>query len=165
MAICRHGACALIALLTAGCVGDEIDADPIARDEPPLAILVVNEVAAAGVPDDWFEVVNLSDAPVDIADFVFVDALEELDRARALSPDVTLRPGERHVQVVSKATSGFRLGRDEGLWIYRARDGRLSDGVDWAEGDAPDGGSFARVPDAIGDFRTSVRPTRGAAND
>ena len=48
-----------------------------------------------------------------------------------------------------------------GIWTA---DGTLVDEVDWDEGQAGEGENFARVPDAIGDFRTVGNPTPGAKN-
>ena len=52
---------------------------------------------------------------------------------------------------------------DEELGIWTA-DGALVAEVDWDEGQAREGMSFARVPDAIGEFQTVGNPTPGASN-
>lgn len=124
--------------------------------------LVVTEIAAAGVPDDWIEVLNISAEPIELIDFVIVDQRDRLDKARPLS-DLVLAPGERHVQVISDEACGFRLAGDEEVWIYRADDDRLVDGADWRQGASPPGGSLARSHDT-GAFVTVTAPSRGAAN-
>lgn len=124
--------------------------------------IVITEIAAAGMPDDWVEVKNVSDAPVDLDDFVIVDKRDDLERARPLGA-VTLGPGERHVRILSDATVGFRLAGDEEIWIHRAEDGALADGHDWAQGASPPGGSLARRHD-VGTFVTVAPDTRGHAN-
>lgn len=129
---------------------------------PSGAGLVVTEVAAAGTPADWIEVLNVSGEPLELIDFVFVDERGNLDKARPMS-DVVLAPGERHVQSVSDETCGFRLAGDEEVWIYRAADGRLIDGVDWRQGASPPGGSLARSRDT-GVFVTVTAHSRGAGN-
>lgn len=129
----------------------------------PASGIVVTEVSAAGMPDDWVEVMNVSGDAVDLDDFVIVDKRGKLDRARPLGA-VTLSPGERYVRVVSHATVGFRLGRGESVWIYRAADGELIDGIDWPRGASPPGGSFARKADT-GAFVTVRTDTRGDANE
>jgi hypothetical protein len=131
-----------------------------AADRP---MLVINEVAAAGAPDDWFEVKNVGDAPIDLADLVFVDAADELERARAF-PAFVLAPGERHVQSVTTAVAGFKLGKGEELYLYRADDGAVVDHVDWDAGASPAGGSYARHPDGYGRFVTVAADTRGDHN-
>lgn len=124
--------------------------------------LVLNEVAAAGRHDDWFEVVNTSGALIDLSDYTYVDTPGALDRAREF-PAFVLAPGERHVQHVSTAIDGFQLGGAESLWIYRA-DGAAEDHASWDKGDSPAGGSYARRPDATGPFVEVDRDTEGAPN-
>ena len=137
------------------------DAGPDAR--PTLRLLVLNEVAAAGTPTDWFEVVNATAAPLELSDFLFVDALDDFVTARALGAGV-IAPGARHVQDVADKLNGFGLGGDEAIWLYRAADQMLSDGVDWVEGASPAGSSFARIPDVTGSFVTVTPDTRDAPN-
>lgn len=127
----------------------------------PIRILVLNEVVASGAPD-WFEIVNATSAPVELSQFVYVDAAGDFTKARAFPPMV-LGPGARYVQDVDDVTSGFKLAGDEELWVYRAADHALSDGVDWADGASPAGMSYARVPDVFGPFVTQTA-TRGTAN-
>lgn len=127
----------------------------------PLRILVVNEVAAGEAPD-WFEVVNATAAPVELSDFVYVDLAGDFAKARAF-PAMTLAPGAYHAQDVDDTISGFKLGGDEELWVYRASDRALSDSVDWDEGDAPTGMSFGRSPTIFGDFVTGAQ-SKGVAN-
>jgi hypothetical protein len=69
-----------------------------------------------------------------LSDYAFVDRAGDLERARAFPEDVVLAPGQTHRQVCSEVRSGFALGDDEELWVYRAADGQLVDGVDWAPG-------------------------------
>jgi hypothetical protein len=139
------------------------DAVPVIPDASPPGAIVVNEVAAAGDPDDWFEVTNVGGSAVDLSGFFYVDLAGDLARARPL-PQILLPPGEYHVQEVVNAVDGFQLASDEELWLYDAG-GTLVDGVDWADGDSPAGGSYARIPDGVGDFQTTTPDTRGAAND
>ena len=78
---------------------------------------------------------------------------------------MTLPAGGYFAQDVSKALNGpFGLASDEELWIYRASDHLLSDGVDWAAGDSPTGSSYARIPDVFGAFQTTKHETKGAPN-
>ncbi len=137
----------------------------VACTEPPPAPrrgLALTEVAADGDPVDWIEVVNVTSQPLDLVDYVYVDLRNDLERARPFS-DITLEPGERHVQAISELRSGFGLAADEEVWIYRASDGALVDGVDWDDGASPAGGSLARLGDT-GGFVTVAVATPGAAN-
>ncbi len=138
------------------------DAATIDASEVALRILVINEVAAGETPD-WFEIVNATSAPVQLDQFVFVDNAG--DFAKAVSfPAMTLGPGAYFTQNVDGVTIPFKLASDEELWVYRATDHALSDGVDWAEGASPAGSSYARVPDTVGPFQTVTPPTKGSRN-
>ncbi len=138
-------------------------ADASAVDAPPaLRLLVVNEVAASETPD-WFEVVNATASPIEMSDFIFVDAAGDFTKAVPFAQH-TLGPGEYFAQDVDGTTVPFKLAGDEELWVYRKSDHLLSDGVDWAEGDSPAGGSFARNPDVFGAFVTTMHQTKGTPN-
>ena len=117
--------------------------------------LVLTEVAAADEPTDWIEVLNVSGRALDLVDYAYVDLRGDLDRARPFA-DVTLTPGERHLQPINDLRSGFALGPDEEVWIYRASDGALVDGADWDEA-TPAASSRSRS-------RRPRRPTRPAAD-
>jgi len=136
---------------------------PTVDAPPPLSILVVNEIAPGETPD-WFEIVNVSGVVVQLEQFSYVDIAGDFAKAKPF-PAVSLAPGAYHVQDVDDVVSGFKLGSDEELWVYRIADQRLSDGVDWAEGVAPAGSSYARSPDRTGAFITDASPTKNAANN
>ena len=147
---------AFVAIDAASLVDAEISDGPAA-----LRILVVNEVAAGETPD-WFEIVNATTQPVQLADFVYVDIAGDVAKAKAF-PAMMLGPGVYYVQDVDDAGSGFKLSSDEELWVYRASDHALSDGVDWPDGAAPAGMSYARSPSIFGPFVTGSQ-TPGSAN-
>lgn len=131
-------------------------------DAPAEArILVVNEVAPGEAPD-WIEIVNVTANTVTLSDFVYVDVANDFAKAKAF-PAMQLAPGAYYVQDIDDTTSGFKLGGDEEVWIYRASDHALSDGIDWAEGAGPAGMSYARVPDKTGSFATGAQ-SKGVAN-
>lgn len=138
--------------------------DDAAVDTPTggaARIVALNEVAPGETPD-WFEVVNATTGAIQLSDFVYVDVANDFAKAKAF-PAMMLGPGGRYVQNVDDTVSGFKLGSDEELWIYRASDHALSDGVDWAEGAAPAGMSYARSPDVFGPFVTGAQ-TKGTTN-
>jgi hypothetical protein len=146
-------------------------ADPITPDAaqqmdapagPPLDILRVNEVVASGAPD-WIEVINASSSAVELSEYCYVDVAGDLAKCKPF-PAMALAPDARFVQDVDDPISGFKLGSDEEVSIYRIADGRLSDTIDWAEGDSPGNESFARIPDKTGTFARTNVVTRGAAN-
>ena len=63
----------------------------------------------------------------------------------------------------TRTAGGFGLGGDEELGIWTL-DGILLAQVDWDEGQSGEGQSYARIPDATGDFQTTGNATPGAAN-
>jgi len=133
-------------------------------DAPAVRVgLVLNEVAATGTPDDWFEVTNTGVTSIVLSDYCFVDVKVDFVKCKPFTATV-LAPGAYLAFDVSDATAGFKLGSDEELWIYRNADHMLIDGADWAEGQSPSGGSFARSPDATGEFAVAVTATRAAKN-
>lgn len=141
-----------------------IDAPKVYMDAPPamIRILVVNEVVAAGSPD-WIEVVNATTSPVQLSDFIFVDERDNFAKAVPF-PAQMLGPGGYATVDLDGVVVPFKLSADEEVWVYRASDHALSDGVDWTDGDSPDNGSYARVPDTFAPFVTSMHPTKGAPN-
>ncbi|MDX2094099.1 MAG: hypothetical protein SFX73_40085 [Kofleriaceae bacterium] len=159
-------------VLVAGCSNaadpsDTPDAPIVQQDArpdagPPLETLLINEVVASGAPD-WVEVVNASQAAIELSEYCFVDAADDFVKCKPF-PAMTLAPGARFAQDVDEGTAGFKLGSDEELWVYRIADQRVSDSVDWAEGDSPANESFARIPDTTGDFARTNQVTKGAAN-
>ena len=126
--------------------------------------LVINEVAAKGDPLDWFELYNASGKEIALADFVVADDLKDAAK-RVAFPDELVIPqgGYLEIQLDKDGWPGFALGGDEELGIWTA-DGVLVAEVDWDEGRAGEGMSFARVPDATGEFQTVANSTPGAAN-
>ena len=126
--------------------------------------LVINEVAAKGDPLDWFELYNASDEEIPLAGFVVSDDLKDAAK-RVAFPDGLAVPqgGHLKIELDKDGWPGFALGGDEELGIWTV-DGELVDEVDWDDGQAGEGMSYARVPDASGDFQTVGNPTPGAAN-
>ena len=156
-----------------GVYGSMIETEPsrtytYSPDEPaPPAShigLVINEVAAKGDPLDWFELHNTSSDPIGLFAFLVADDLMDAGKRVAFPPGTEIQPGEYlQFEVDNDNWAGFKLGGDEelGIWLL---DGTLVAMVDWDEGDSGEGESYARIPDATGDFQTVGNPTPGAAN-
>lgn len=126
-----------------------------------MRVLVINEVAPGEAPD-WIEVVNVTSAVVQLSDFAYVDVKDDFAKMKPF-PVMALPPGGYYTQDIDDAGSGFKLGGDEEVWIYRVSDHALSDGVDWDEGAAPTGMSYHRSPDKTGNFTTGTQ-SKGVAN-
>ncbi len=157
--------CLIAACSNAADPADTPDAPPAADAAidagPPLDILRVNEVVAAGAPD-WFEVVNVSATAVELSEYCYVDS-GDVAACKAF-PAMSLAPMAHYAQDVDDTISGFKLGGDEEVSVYRISDMRISDKADWAEGDSPGGESWARIPDITGTFARTNQVTKNAAN-
>ena len=131
---------------------------------PSVAGLVINEVAAKGDPLDWFELYNTGDSDISLSGLVVADDLANAAKRVAFPAGLVIAPGEYlQVEVDSDNWAGFKLGSDEELGVWTS-EGMLVESVDWDEGDAGEGESYARVPDGSGDFQTVGSPTPAAAN-
>ena len=139
-------------------------AAPQPDPEPARFALVINEVAARGDPLDWFELHNMSGAPISLDGLVFADDLADAGKRVAFPAGTTIEAGGYlQIELDSDGWPGFALGGDEELGIWLA-DGTSVAHLDWEEGDSPGGQSYARMPDATGGFQTTDSPTPGAAN-
>ena len=158
---------AVIAGVFTGAFGDArlpTGAATEASTASPGAGLVINEVAAKGDPLDWFELHNPTPDPISMDGFVMADDLADAGKRVAFPAGATIGAGEYMAFRLDKdGWPGFALGGDEELGVWRT-DGDLVDSVDWEEGDSPGDQSYARVPDATGDFQTVNSPTPGAPN-
>ncbi len=126
--------------------------------------LVINEVASKGDPLDWFELYNASDSHLALANFTLADDLDNPAKRTPFPTGVVIAPGEYlQVELDGDEWPGFALGSDEELGIWTA-DGALVASVDWDDGQAGEGVSFARIPDVTGEFQTVSEPTPGEAN-
>ena len=126
--------------------------------------LVINEVAAKGDPLDWFELHNASRVPIALDDFEMADDLTDVGKRVPFPDGTVIQPGAyMQFSLDKEGWPGFALGSDEelGIWLL---DGTLVASVDWADGQAGEDQSYARVPDVTGRFETVDTPTPGAAN-
>ena len=127
--------------------------------------LVINEVASKGDPLDWFELYNASGKEIALADFMVADDLKDATKRVAFPANLVVPPGGYlQIELDKEGWPGFALAGDEELGIWTA-DGSLVTEVDWDEGQAGEGMSFARVPDATGEFQAVGNPTPGDANE
>lgn len=145
--------------------GEHGEADVgVDADGPPLWDgLVINEVAAAGEPADWFELFNAGDRPIELSGYFFTDDIADRPQRGSFPADLVIEPFGYEVIYMDDDWPGFKLAKDEELAIF-APDGAMIDSVDWDDGDSPEGMSYARIPNGIGPFVTVDTPTPGAAN-
>lgn len=128
--------------------------------EPPPAILI-NEVASSIDPSDWVELYNAGSSEVDISGWVMRD--DDPTHEFVVPADTTLAAGAYLVLDQDIDVFGFGLGSTDSV-ILSTADGVLVDSVSWLDGDAPDGATWARLPNAGVTWATSWEPTPGAAN-
>ena len=111
------------------------------------------------------ELYNAADADLALAGFVIADDLKDAGKRVPFPADLVIpEGGYLRVELDKDGWPGFALGKDEELGIWTAG-GALAAAVDWDEGQADAGTSFARVPDV--DRRLPDRsstPTPGAPN-
>ncbi|MEL6179433.1 MAG: lamin tail domain-containing protein, partial [Myxococcota bacterium] len=125
--------------------------------------LIINELAAAGEPSDWVELYNSTDAEIDLSALFLTDDIAGEPTKGAIPTGTTIAAGAYLQIFIGDDTVGFGIGGDEELALVDP-DGNIIDQADWDEGDSPDGGSYGRIPDRTGDFRTLSTPTPGAPN-
>ena len=130
---------------------------------PSTEGLVINEVAADGEPSDWVELYNGTGQRLNLLGFYLTDDSNDVKKAR-FEEETFLEAGEHYlIYLDSAAFPRFMLGSDE-LIILSDPNGDYVDGANWDEGQSPLGGSFGRIPDATGPFKTLSSLTPAAAN-
>lgn len=117
----------------------------------------INEVESdGGSPDDWVELVNPTDAPLDVSGIVIKD--EDDSHAYEIPAGTEIAP--RGYFVVERDELGFGLGGGDSVRLFEGDD--LIDSTTWGEGHAAT--SWGRCPDTNGPFAVTSEPTKGAAN-
>ncbi len=115
----------------------------------------INEVeSSGGDPGDWVELVNVSDAPVDLTGWTFKDNGE---------PGYTIPSGSIAAHgyfVLNEANTGIGLGGGDSARLFDNH-GVLAESYTWA---AHATTTYGRCKDALGDFTTTVAPTKGTVN-
>ena len=135
----------------------------------------INEVSAAnrtgcvdafGDPDDWIELFNASPSIIDLGGYhVFNE--ETPSELGVILPGVTITPRGYLLLWAHEKSQGldhlpFKLSNGRDSVELTDPDGNSLDRISWASAD-PDT-SYARIPDAIGDFKRCTKPSCGASN-
>ncbi len=124
--------------------------------------LFINEVACEENPD-WFELFNPGTSEVDLTGWTLADVLGDATK-RVPFPANSVVPGSGFLMIeVTSEASGFKLGADEELGVYRP-DGSKADSVNWNAGDCATGTSFSRIPDGTGAFANTKKQTPDKPN-
>jgi hypothetical protein len=159
--------------LLGACGSSDGNAGP-GEDGPP-AKLVINELQPSnqdtvtdeyGGADDWIEIFNAGDSPVDMLGFVFADSS---GTAQTIAGSVVVQAGAFQLYWADDSPSqgpnhlGFKLSATVGdVVTLKDAAGRTLDGITF--GPATGQSTFARFPDASGAFQWCSAPTPGAPN-
>lgn len=144
-----------------GDAGAPIDLGPLPDGFDP-SVVVINEVAPKGAPEDWFELYNRSSYGVALDQYTFSD-----DPARgsyaAFPAGAVIAPHGYLVVEMTDAYPGFKLAGNETLVLATAAQ-QILDEVDLTPFAAGAGKSVGRLPDGIGAFQLLNAPTPGQPN-
>ena len=162
-------------LATPGRDNTEADAREFRATQGPLGALAISEVMPSndlyyrqsdGNYYDWVELINVSDAPIELSDYALSNDPEVPNRF--VLPERTLKPGERIIVICSGTAeltgssirAPFSLSREES-WLYVSTEEGFSDYIRIY--DVPYRGSVGRV---LGENGTKyfAKPTPGAEN-
>ena len=113
---------------------------------------------------DGVELLNRGPSEVDLTGYTVTDEPETGVGKAAVPAGTRVPPGGYLFLSISPEIMGFGLGADEAFGLFTPA-GELVDWTDWAEGDAPSGGAWGRLPDGTGAFRALTTATPGATND
>jgi hypothetical protein len=164
-------------LMMGGCSSSDGDSNGGAdvAPPPPLARVFINELQPSnqdtvtdevGDADDWLELYNDSDAPVDLQGYTFSDSsgltqsimgslVVEPRAFKLIWADGSPSQGVNHL--------GFKLSASVGDTVtIKDTHGRKVDDVSF--GAASGQNSYARFPDGTGAFAWCAAPTPGASN-
>ena len=124
--------------------------------------LVINELAASGVPDDWVELYNGGTESIDLGGWTLTDS--DPLHTHVFPGGQTIGAGGYKLLLRKEAGAfTFGLGAMDSVVLYDDS-GLIVDRVDWAEGASPADTSYGRIPNGTGDFETLVSPTPAAEN-
>lgn len=121
----------------------------------------INEVeSSGGTPGDWIELVNLSDAAIDVSGLVVTDS--DTAGHRYTLPDGTQIPAKGHL-VLEEADFGFGfgLGSADAVTVFDVDGSTVLDTTSWT---AHAGTTWGRCPEATGAFAETAVATKAAPN-
>ena len=147
------------AILALALIGGLSAVPVIAQADVPA--IVVNEVESqGGSPDDWVELKNIGDAPIDLSGYVLTDnSPEDPTHRHVIAENTIVAPGDR--LVIDVGGDVFGLGGADSVHLFAADGTTVVDTVSWTAHSAT---SIGRCPDGTGEFRDTSQPTKGAQN-
>lgn len=141
--------------------GDDTDTPPV----DDTALVVINEIAAKGQPEDWIELFNASSDAIDIGGWSLID--DDHSHTFYFFEEGTYLDAGAYLLLFQDPTGvdgfEFGLGQADEVSLFNSH-GELVDHTAWQSGDSPDAASWGRFPNGTGDFKTLANPTPGAEN-
>lgn len=143
--------------------GTDVTGQDVSVDVPvSVTGLVINELAAAGDPNDWIELYNGGSDSLDLGGWTLTDS--DPLHTHVFAGGQTIGAGGYKLLLRQEAGGfTFGLGAMDSVVLYDGF-GVVVDRVDWAEGASPAQTSYGRIPNGEGDFQTLVGPTPAAEN-
>ncbi|WP_375383968.1 lamin tail domain-containing protein [uncultured Microbacterium sp.] len=124
-----------------------------------LPTLVINEVDASGVPQDWIEIKNTGASSVDASGYILKD---DKDTSRFNIPAGTVIAAGGYATFDVGAVFGLGKGGDAAR-LYLPDNATLVDGYTWPS-DSIYPATWGRCDDGTGEFIVNATPSKGAAN-
>ena len=123
--------------------------------------IVINEVESNGDSNDWVEIYNAGDVPVDISGWYLLDNDPEkhVSSVTPLEEGTVLQPGDFYV-FEEKIQFDFGLGKADSAVIYNKYGVKIAE-YTWQ---AHAAGVYARIPDGTGEFADVATATKGKSN-
>lgn len=126
--------------------------------------VVLNEISSVG--DDFIELRNLTDMPVDLAGWAVADsgfdmADPETADARYALPEGASVPANGWLVLIKDVDHPFGIGKTDGIRLFNAA-GQLVDQTEWVDGAANP--AWCRMEDGTGPWATCGVATPGARN-
>lgn len=123
--------------------------------------IIINEVESNGDKTDWVEMMNIGESPVDISGWYLLDndPVGHFPETIPISEGTILNPGEYYVFEKNNHFT-FGLGKEDKASIFN-QSGVMITEYSWTSHAE---GSYARVPDGIGELIDFNRSSKGEAN-
>ncbi len=119
--------------------------------------VVINEIESNnGVPGDWVELYNPGPTPANLSGYIFRDN----SNSSYVIPAGTIIPVGGYL-VLDESAFGFGLGASDQARLFAPNGTTLVDSYTWTSHAAT---TYGRCADGVGQFTTTVNPTKGAAN-
>ncbi|MBN2441503.1 MAG: lamin tail domain-containing protein [Spirochaetales bacterium] len=131
--------------------------------------LFINELSANSTEtDDWIELYNLTDSPIDLSGFYLGDDLS--DPLQWTFPRGSIIRGNDYLVIMANnedegLQTNFSLGKDEAVVLSTPGGTTIIDSIDYNEIDVPVDTSYGRSQDAGEFWITFANPTMGSSNN